>query len=94
MIYRYQNYRRIPIKDGDELVDMQFCQAEPHTVIPELAGKRITIVRGGLRNVEPDPAWTLVDCKPYHVQTVQVIKTISLDGGDIEIVETEEQVVS
>ena len=94
MIYRYQNYRKIPIADGDELIDMQFAQDEPHTVIPELVGKRITIVRGGLRNVDPDPAWALIDCKPYHVQTIEIVKKIELDGGVIEIVEPEEQVVA
>jgi len=94
VIYRYQNYRKIPIADGDELIDMQFAQAEPHTVIPELVGKRIAIVRGGLRNVDPDPAWTLIDCKPYHVRTVEITKKIELDGGVIEIVDREEQVVA
>jgi len=68
--YRRENFsiKCQAVEDGDVFEDCMLAQREPHTVLPELKGKRVAFVGGGnLMNVEIDPAWDMSKFTGLHV---------------------------
>lgn len=81
----------------DQIVfDMVNLSAEiSGTEIPGLAGVSIEMKDCCLDNLKPDPAWVLVgNTTNLQKRTVTVVdkKVIELDGGNIEIYNSEERV--